>query len=128
MVNKLFQIVLSGFLLFSVTGLVAQSQLSFDAYHSGKEVQQILNKLQQSNSAATKIHTIATSPGGEPVTVLEIGSRIQVFSYTGAAVRDFKVRSNVETVSLTDQPAGMYLIRISDANSNNVGRYKLIKR
>lgn len=52
----------------------AQSKISFNAYHTGSEVQQILKKLQQSNPSSTKIHSVATSPGGSPVTVLEIGS------------------------------------------------------
>jgi hypothetical protein len=58
---------------------------------------------------------------------LAVGDRIQVFNYTGATVRNIKVRSNIETLSLNDQPAGMYMILVSDANKV-VGRYKLVKR
>jgi hypothetical protein len=43
-------------------------------YHNVKEVQQMLKETQQKNAGNTRLHTIATSPGGEPVTILEIGS------------------------------------------------------
>ncbi|MDP2113471.1 MAG: M14 family zinc carboxypeptidase, partial [Bacteroidota bacterium] len=58
---------------FFVGQLNAQNTLSFDKYHNNSEVQQILKQLQQSNTSQTQLHTLATSPGGEPVTVLEIG-------------------------------------------------------
>lgn len=77
MVKKLLNFMLLGLLIFSVSHVTAQSGTQFDVYHPNKEVQQILNKLQQSNSASTKLHTLATSPGGEPVTVLEIGSNLK---------------------------------------------------
>jgi len=38
-----------------------------------------------------------------------------------------KVSSTVEAVSLDDQPAGMYLILVSDTEKL-VGRYKVIRR
>ena len=58
---------------------------------------------------------------------LERGGRIQVFNNTGAAVKDIQVNETIETVSLSDQPAGMYLIVVSDA-SKMVGRYKVIRK
>lgn len=51
----------------------AQGKVSFDKYHSPAEVQQIMKQLQQLNPEKVKIHQIATSPGGEPVSVIEIG-------------------------------------------------------
>lgn len=60
-------------LLGAVELLNAQTSISFDKYHNNSEVQQILQKFQQSNPAQTQLHTLTTSPGGEPVTVLEIG-------------------------------------------------------
>ncbi len=54
--------------------LSAQNSISFNKYHSVTEVQQMLKTMQQKNPAVTKLHTIAKSPGGEPVTILEIGS------------------------------------------------------
>ncbi|MBA4411556.1 MAG: M14 family zinc carboxypeptidase [Bacteroidota bacterium] len=60
-------------LLGSVELLNAQNPVSFDKYHNNSEVQQILQKFQQNNPAQVQLHTLATSPGGEQVTVLEIG-------------------------------------------------------
>lgn len=76
MVKKLFYVVLIGLLLVPVIQIKAQTELSFNSYHNTKEVRQILNQLHQSYPAATKLHTLATSPGGEAVTVLEIGSNL----------------------------------------------------
>jgi hypothetical protein len=58
---------------------------------------------------------------------LEVGGRIQVFNSTGAAIRDLKVVKSIETLSLADQPVGMYLILVSNAEQL-VGRYKIIRR
>ncbi len=77
MEKKLFNYLLLGFLLISVSQLSAQSELSFGEYHSGENVRQALKMLQQNNSATTKLHTIATSPGGDPIIVLEIGSNLK---------------------------------------------------
>ena len=54
------------------------------------------------------------------------GNRIQVFNSTGALVRDLKVRNTLETISIDDQPSGMYLILISN-DKQLIGRYKAIK-
>lgn len=64
-------------LIFSVTWSTAQTGTSFDTYHSNNEVQQMLEKLQQGNPGAVKLHNIATSPGGESVNVLEIGANLK---------------------------------------------------
>lgn len=53
--------------------LNAQNTVSFDKYHSYSEVQQLLMKLQQNNPEKVLLHTIATSPGGKSVTVVEVG-------------------------------------------------------
>jgi hypothetical protein len=57
---------------------------------------------------------------------VEQGNRIRVFNATGAMVRDIKVQSNLEVLSIDDQPAGMFLIVISN-DSKVLGRYKAIK-
>ena len=74
MVKKLFNLLVLVVLIFSVVQVTAQSDPSFDKYHSNKEVQQILKNLVQSNSSITKLHEIANSPAGEKITVLEIGA------------------------------------------------------
>jgi hypothetical protein len=58
---------------------------------------------------------------------VEAGNRIQIYNSNGAVIRDMKVRSNVEVLSIDDQPAGMYLIVISNDNTL-LGRYKAVKK
>jgi hypothetical protein len=58
---------------------------------------------------------------------VEAGNRIQVYNSNGAVIRDMKVRSNIEVLSIDDQPAGMYLIVISNDNTL-LGRYKAVKK
>ena len=76
MLKKLFNLFLSCLLIFLPGILAAQSGITFNKYHTGKEVQQILTQFQQNNSGKTKIHTLATSPGGEEISILEIGSNL----------------------------------------------------
>jgi hypothetical protein len=64
-----------GLLLGTVGLLEAQNPVTFDKYHNSSEVQQILQKFEQSNPDQVQIHTLATSPGKKPVTVLEIGRK-----------------------------------------------------
>lgn len=72
--NKNQSLILWFCLLLSSFGAVqAQKGLSFDKYHNNTEVLQILKNLQQSNPELIRLHTIATSPGGEEIVVLEIG-------------------------------------------------------
>jgi hypothetical protein len=61
------------------------------------------------------------------VSGVEKGNRIQVYNASGALVRDMKVQSNLEVLSLDNQPAGMFLIVISN-DSKLLGRYKAIKK
>lgn len=68
--RKAITIILFLFLLPGYTG--AQPNIKKQKYHAPDELEQILNAFQQNNK--TKIHRIANSPGGRPITVLEIGS------------------------------------------------------
>ncbi|HPE77427.1 MAG TPA: M14 family metallopeptidase [Draconibacterium sp.] len=77
MVKKLLNFMLLGLLVFSVSHATAQPGISFGVYHPNNEVRQILEKLQKANPAATKLHNIATSPGGEDIQVLEIGANLK---------------------------------------------------
>jgi hypothetical protein len=56
---------------------------------------------------------------------LELGNRIQVYNILGASVRDMVAHQNHETLSLENQPAGVYFIIVSNDDSI-IGRYKLI--
>ncbi len=57
----------------------------------------------------------------------EIGSRVRVYNSVGANVRDIVVYSGVESISLEDQSAGMFLITIT-FDDEIKGQYKLIKQ
>jgi hypothetical protein len=61
------------------------------------------------------------------VSGVKAGQRIQVYNSVGAAIRDVNVQSSIERISLRNQPAGMYMIVVSD-NSNLIGRYKAMKQ
>jgi len=58
---------------------------------------------------------------------VETGNRIQVYNTVGAMIRDISVQRNIETISLDAEPAGMYMIVVSDDNQM-LGRYKALKR
>jgi hypothetical protein len=61
------------------------------------------------------------------VSGVKAGNRIQVYNSVGAIIRDIKVQSSIETISLDNQPAGMFMIVISDQNKM-LGRYKALKQ
>lgn len=64
-------------LLFTPALLPAQSGQKAVKYHSPEEIQQVLQSIHQQNRTNTRLHHIADSPGGRPVSVLEIGSNRQ---------------------------------------------------
>jgi len=61
------------------------------------------------------------------VSGVNTGQRIQVYNSAGAAIREINVQNSIERISLGNQPAGMYMIVVSD-NNKLIGRYKLMKR
>ncbi len=61
------------------------------------------------------------------VSGVKAGYRIQVYNSVGAAIRDINVQSSIERISLRNQPAGMYMIVVSD-NNKMLGRYKAMKQ
>ncbi len=74
--KNLFSVLWLCLLMVSVESLDAQSGMFSNKYHSNSEVQQILKQLQQKNPDQIQVHTIATSPGGEAITVIEIGKNL----------------------------------------------------
>ncbi len=59
---------------------------------------------------------------------LKAGERVQVFNTLGSVIVDYEVNAaSREIISLEDQPAGVYLIMVTD-NEQVTGRYKTIKR
>jgi hypothetical protein len=58
---------------------------------------------------------------------VELGTRIQVFSQTGALIKDIKTSNSLETISLDNQPSGMYLVVLTK-DARLVGQYKVIRK
>ena len=54
------------------------------------------------------------------------GQRIQVYNAVGSAIVDVNVQNNRELIDLNDNPAGLYLIVISEQN-RILGKYKAVK-
>lgn len=77
MVKKLQLFVLTAsLLLHAALQINAQNETKLGKYNTNAEVQQILSSLQQKSGNA-KLYTVATSPGGEPVNILEIGTNLK---------------------------------------------------
>lgn len=74
MVKKLLHLLFVCFLLFSGYKLKAQTETAGGTYHTNQQIQEILKKL---NKKKTKLHSIAISPGGQEITVLEIGAGLE---------------------------------------------------
>jgi hypothetical protein len=79
----------------------------------------------QVNSGQIRLYP---NPTGGMINIAGVnpGGRIQIFNAMGAAIRDIKIQRTIESVSL-DEPAGLYLIVISDRNQL-LGRYKVLKK
>ncbi len=78
MYNNLITVVCFFLLHLLPISSMAQSGITSGKYHTNSEVQQLLLKIQESHPSLLKLHTIATSPGGEAVTVIEIGNSKEV--------------------------------------------------
>lgn len=61
------------------------------------------------------------------VSGVKAGYRIQVYNSVGSAIRDINVQSSIERISLKSQPAGMYMIVVSD-KSKLLGSFKALKK
>ena len=57
---------------------------------------------------------------------IDWGNRIKVFNSNGEMIYDLKLPSAMETISLNEQPSGMYLILVSDKNKL-LGRFKALR-
>ena len=60
------------------------------------------------------------------VTGLKRGQLIKVFNSVGSSILEVEVQSSHELLKLNEQPAGMYLIVVSE-NNQLLGKYKAIK-
>ena len=81
-----------------------------------------------SNLESNNIELYPNPTNGEiNVSGVKAGQRIQVYNSVGAAIRDVNVQNSIERISLRNQPAGMYMIVVSD-NNKLIGRYKAMKQ
>ncbi len=76
--------------------------------------------------SSIKVYPNPTS-GKVNIQGLEQGTRIQVYNYNGALLRDVRTSSTLEVISLDNQPSGMYLVVLTK-DSRLVGQYKVILR
>jgi hypothetical protein len=58
---------------------------------------------------------------------LESGNRIRIFNATGTMIFDVNALSNLETISLNEQPSGMYLIVVTNERKL-LGSFKALKK
>ncbi len=77
MIDRKIICVVLGMLFLTCGNLFAQGVYSASHYHNEKEVQQLLEEIHQDHQGKTRLHKIAGSPGGTPVSVLEIGSDLK---------------------------------------------------
>jgi hypothetical protein len=57
----------------------------------------------------------------------EQGNRIQVYNSNGTIVRDILAQRNIENLSINNQPAGIYMVIVSN-NGQLLGNYKIVKK
>jgi hypothetical protein len=96
-------------LSFILCGCMSAAELTFDRYHTPAAVNAALQDFARANPASTKLHTLARSPGGRDVLLLEIGPDTQKAEKTVPAVL---VTANMEgTVPLSSE-AALYLIKL----------------
>jgi hypothetical protein len=61
------------------------------------------------------------------VSGLKADLQIKVYNSVGSIIREINVQNSIERISLRNEPAGMYMIVVSNS-SNIIGRYKALKQ
>lgn len=74
-----------------------------------------------------KMYPNPTTDGRVIIQGLTSGNRVQVFNMAGVTLRDVIVNNSTEYVSLTAQPAGIYMFVIS-SGEKHISIQKVIKR
>jgi hypothetical protein len=98
-------LILMGFAL----GPLAAADVSFDRYHNPAELSAAFQDLARAHPGFAKVHTLAKSPGGRDLTLLEVGPETAKTAKTLPAVF---VAANMEgTVPLSSE-AALYLARL----------------
>ena len=102
MKNRYLNAILAFLLVSTSYPVIAQNKLVFDKYHNYQEVQADLKKLAATKPEKTKLLTIAQSPGGKNVTILQIGSGKQ-------EVPAIVVGANFEGITPISTEGALYL-------------------
>lgn len=119
--HKLKRVGLLWVLISVATVICAQNQQDFNAYRNHKQTQAFLKSLQSKNPQVVALHTIAQSPGGSEVTVIEIGRNI-------SDVPAIFVGANFEGVNPLSTEGALFLVQFlldSAQYRNNVKWYIL---
>jgi hypothetical protein len=77
---------------------------------------------------AKQIEVYPNPSNGEiNISGVKAGQRILVYNSTGAAIHEINVQNSIERISLRNQPAGMYMVVVSD-NSKITALFKAMKK
>ena len=96
--------------LFFMSAKTSAQQRSVDErYHNPSEVNDALDDIHNENDGITKIHTLATSPGGTGVKLIEIGPEVNSTTKTLPAIF---VAANLEGDIPISSEAALYLAEL----------------
>lgn len=114
----------------NTTGVLNKGDVLKVTSADGKIVATYALTLDLTNADLTGNIEISVYPNPTKGTVnvsgIEVGSRIRVLNMMGAAVKDVIATSNMERVSIENQPAGVYFVVVG-TNDSVTGTYKIIK-
>lgn len=98
------------FVFFSINGWSAPQKdaLTFNTYHSPKDVEGLLKDIAASHSGNAVLHKMASTPGGNDVIIMEIGTEIGKKEKKLPAIW---VVANMEGTVPVSTEAALYLIR-----------------
>lgn len=113
-----------------MTGNVATGDMvkvvSMDGKHETMYTVKSLVSAKTMDSANIELYPNPTN-GKINISGVEVGNVVQVYNSVGAMIRNISVQRNIETVSLENEPAGMYMVVVTGDNQV-LGRFKAIKR
>ncbi len=112
-------------MLFACETGFSQKEISFDKYHTNSEINSALQMLNKSNPKNTALHKIAVSPGGNDLTIIEIGPDAGKSKKNYPAVL---VTANMEGTTPLATEAALYLAKMllnDDSKTTDVSWYIL---
>ena len=97
------------FLLAIALGPLAAADIAFDRYHRPEELTAALQELARANPGFARVHTLAKTPGGRDLALLEIGPETAKTAKTLPAVF---VAANMEGTVPISGEAALYLAKL----------------